>query len=63
MPISANAHELRSASSHVGVAEEGVYPEAIRQVRVDQVMRLDVVDREDTYKDPSQAQGDVAKAL
>ena len=47
----------------MGVAEEGVYPEAIRQVRVDQVMRLDVVDREDAYNDHSKAQGEIAKTV
>lgn len=47
----------------MGVVEEGIYSEAIRQVRLDQVMRLDVVDREDAYNDLSKAQGDIAKVV
>ena len=63
LPTFVNEHELRTALPHVGVVEEGIYPEAIRQVRVDQVMRLDVVDREDAYNDLSKAQGDIAKVV
>ena len=53
----------KRASMHEEVVKEGVHKKAIRDVRVDKVVKLDVVDHQDAYKGFSQVQRDISKAV